>query len=109
MSFFSKSSTPIYIAGPCSVESEAQLYEIAMAFKSMPIQFMRAGVWKPRTRPGSFEGLGEQALQWLSEIKNEFQKKAIFRWQFRVGRFGRRCLQTVCRIQFPGNDGHCKI
>jgi chorismate mutase len=39
----------------------------------MPIQFMRAGVWKPRTRPGSFEGLGEQALQWLSEIKKEFQ------------------------------------
>jgi len=73
MSFFSKSSAPIYIAGPCSVESKAQLHEIATAFKSMPIQFMRAGVWKPRTRPGSFEGLGEQALQWLSEIKKEFQ------------------------------------
>jgi chorismate mutase len=73
MSFFSKSSAPIYIAGPCSVESEAQLHEIATAFKSMPIQFMRAGVWKPRTRPGSFEGLGEQALLWLSEIKKEFQ------------------------------------
>lgn len=72
MSFFSKSSAPIYIAGPCSVESKEQLYQIARAFQSMPIQLLRAGVWKPRTRPGSFEGMGEQALVWLQEIKKEF-------------------------------------
>ena len=65
MSFFSKSSAPIYIAGPCSVESKEQLHQIARAFQSMPIQLLRAGVWKPRTRPGSFEGMGEQALVWL--------------------------------------------
>ena len=72
MSFFSKSSAPIYIAGPCSVESKEQLQQIAKSFQTMPIQLFRAGVWKPRTRPGSFEGMGEQALVWLQEIKNEF-------------------------------------
>lgn len=72
MSFFSKSSAPIYIAGPCSVESKEQLQQIAKSFQTMPIQLFRAGVWKPRTRPGSFEGMGEQALVWLQEIKNDF-------------------------------------
>ncbi len=64
---------PTYFFGPCSAESPEQLYEtakgIARNFKNV---IFRAGVWKPRTRPNSFEGLGEESLNWLRDIKNEF-------------------------------------
>jgi chorismate mutase len=55
----------ILIAGPCSAESEEQMLEVAKAFKNIPVDILRAGVWKPRTRPNSFEGMGTQALVWL--------------------------------------------
>lgn len=55
----------ILIAGPCSAESEAQVLACSGAVSRMGADFFRAGVWKPRTRPGSFEGLGETALPWL--------------------------------------------
>jgi chorismate mutase len=60
---------PYLITGPCSAESEEQLNTIAeqLVQKGL-VDTMRAGVWKPRTRPGSFEGLGEQALPWLNAI-----------------------------------------
>lgn len=61
------------IAGPCSVESREQLRQITEALAAMPrVGLIRAGVWKPRTRPGGFEGLGEQALQWMQELAAEF-------------------------------------
>ena len=61
---------PYIVAGPCSVESRSQLEETAVALSRMPqVQMVRCGVWKPRTRPGQFEGLGETALQWISEIR----------------------------------------
>jgi chorismate mutase len=71
MSFFKQGNGPFVIAGPCSAESEAQVMETARQLKTMPVQLFRAGVWKPRTRPGSFEGMGIEALQWLKNIKEE--------------------------------------
>ncbi len=66
--------SPILIAGPCSVETEEQIQLIAQEFKKSGIvHLMRGGVWKPRTRPNSFEGNGEIALQWLAQMKKEYQ------------------------------------
>ncbi len=64
----------ILIAGPCSVESREQILYTAQQIKNIPyLSLFRAGVWKPRTRPGSFEGHGEEALKWLQEIKEQIQ------------------------------------
>lgn len=57
------------IAGPCSAETREQVMETAAALAGMNIQLFRAGVWKPRTRPGQFEGNGAAALEWLQEAK----------------------------------------
>ena len=61
---------PWIIAGPCSAESQEQLLETAQAIRENAHVF-RAGVWKPRTRPNSFEGVGEKALEWLQVVKEE--------------------------------------
>lgn len=69
-------SQPLIIAGPCGAESLEQLINTAKNLKETnKISLFRAGVWKPRTRPNSFEGKGEEALKWLSEIKKEFNFK----------------------------------
>lgn len=61
---------PFLIAGPCSAESPAQLLHTAKGIAAnYPNAIFRAGVWKPRTRPGSFEGVGEESLVWLNEMK----------------------------------------
>lgn len=58
------------MAGPCSVESRNQLSETVDALGKIPqVQMVRCGVWKPRTHPGGFEGLGEEALRWMTELK----------------------------------------
>lgn len=62
---------PLIIAGPCSAETEEQLRETARAIKDQGIKIIRAGVWKPRTRPNSFEGIGTEALKWISDIKKD--------------------------------------
>ncbi len=62
---------PIVIAGPCSAETEEQLYETVKAIQAQGINLMRAGVWKPRTRPNTFEGMGQEALGWIQRIKKE--------------------------------------
>jgi len=72
MSFFYGKHKPFIIAGPCSAESREQVLETAAALAAMPVQLFRAGVWKPRTRPGSFEGMGEPALKWLQEAKSSY-------------------------------------
>lgn len=64
-----KNEKPLVIAGPCSAESKEQVLETAKALSQMGIDLFRAGVWKPRTKPGNFEGMGEAALQWLREAK----------------------------------------
>ncbi len=58
-------SEHVLIAGPCSAESPQQIESIAKGLRGSNIEMFRAGVWKPRTRPGSFEGIGSEALEWL--------------------------------------------
>lgn len=58
------------ISGPCSAESPAQLMETALGLARYPVSVMRAGIWKPRTRPGSFEGVGAKGLAWLKAAGN---------------------------------------
>jgi len=72
MSFFKTGRKPFLIAGPCSAETHEQVLETAAALKDLPVQLFRAGVWKPRTRPGSFEGNGAAALGWLREVKDRY-------------------------------------
>lgn len=62
---------PFLIAGPCSAETEAQVLATAHALKAQQIDLFRAGIWKPRTSPGSFEGVGVEGLQWLKRVKAE--------------------------------------
>lgn len=63
-----KKERPFIIAGPCSAESQDQVLQICMEIAQVPeVKMLRAGIWKPRTRPNSFEGLGEIALPWLVE------------------------------------------
>ncbi|MDR1880871.1 MAG: bifunctional 3-deoxy-7-phosphoheptulonate synthase/chorismate mutase type II [Tannerellaceae bacterium] len=62
---------PIVIAGPCSAESEEQVMEAARRLASKGIKIFRAGIWKPRTKPGGFEGVGVIGLQWLKRVKEE--------------------------------------
>jgi len=64
-------SHPLVIAGPCSAETEGQVLAIAHALKNSDISIFRAGIWKPRTRPGGFEGVGEIGLKWLQKAKEE--------------------------------------
>ncbi len=70
MSFFKNGQQPFIIAGSCSAETREQVLEVAADIAQLPVQLYRAGVWKPRTRPGSFEGNGVQALEWLQEVKS---------------------------------------
>ena len=62
---------PIVIAGPCSAETEEQVISTARMLADKGCHIFRAGVWKPRTKPGGFEGNGEKALPWLKEVKEE--------------------------------------
>lgn len=62
---------PIVIAGPCSAETEEQVLESAKQLAAQGIKIFRAGVWKPRTKPGGFEGNGLNALPWLQRVKKE--------------------------------------
>jgi chorismate mutase len=69
---FNSNGEPLVIAGPCSAESLEQMLATAHAFKNIPaVKIFRAGIWKPRTRPNNFEGLGEIALPWLAEVKKQ--------------------------------------
>ena len=63
------------IAGPCSAESEEQIMCTARELASKGCHNFRAGVWKPRTKPGGFEGHGEPALQWMKQVKEETHMK----------------------------------
>ncbi len=62
---------PILIAGPCSAETEEQVMNTAKELAANGVKIFRAGIWKPRTRPGAFEGRGSEALPWLQRVKNE--------------------------------------
>lgn len=62
---------PLVIAGPCSAETEEQVISIAHQLKNTDATVIRAGIWKPRTRPGNFEGVGAIGLEWLKKAKEE--------------------------------------
>jgi len=63
---------PLIIAGPCSAESEKQVMDVAMALKATGmVHLFRSGIWKPRSRPGTFVGEGDKALGWLARVKEE--------------------------------------
>ncbi|WP_274475149.1 bifunctional 3-deoxy-7-phosphoheptulonate synthase/chorismate mutase type II [Mangrovimonas aestuarii] len=62
---------PLLIAGPCSAETEFQLLQVANEIKDSDATVFRAGLWKPRTRPGNFEGVGALGLPWLQKVKQE--------------------------------------
>ncbi|MBD40854.1 MAG: 3-deoxy-7-phosphoheptulonate synthase [Flavobacteriaceae bacterium] len=62
---------PLVIAGPCSAETESQVLQIAHELKNSDVSIFRAGIWKPRTRPGNFEGVGSIGLKWLQKVKQE--------------------------------------
>ena len=64
-------SHPLIIAGPCSAETEEQVLKIAHELKDSKVSIFRSGIWKPRTRPGGFEGVGEIGLKWLQKAKAE--------------------------------------
>ena len=62
---------PLVIAGPCSAETEDQVHETAKELAAQGIKIFRAGIWKPRTKPGGFEGVGSIGLPWLKRVKEE--------------------------------------
>lgn len=62
---------PLVIAGPCSAETEEQVLGIAHQLKDTDVTYFRSGIWKPRTRPGMFEGVGALGLKWLQKVKAE--------------------------------------
>ncbi len=65
------SKRPVVIAGPCSAETEEQVLETAKDLAKNGVRIFRAGIWKPRTKPGGFEGVGSVGLTWLQEVKKE--------------------------------------
>ena len=62
---------PFLISGPCSAETENQVLETAKSLKRIQPDYFRAGIWKPRTRPGEFEGVGNSGLAWLNKVQSE--------------------------------------
>lgn len=73
-SFFRRQQAgqPLVIAGPCSAESEEQVMQTAAALAQQQVHIFRAGIWKPRSRPNSFEGIGLKGLEWLGRVKREY-------------------------------------
>jgi chorismate mutase len=72
MDWINQFKKPLIIAGPCSAESEKQMLETAEGLDQNYVRIFRAGIWKPRTKPNSFEGVGAIGLKWLKKVKDEF-------------------------------------
>jgi 3-deoxy-D-arabino-heptulosonate 7-phosphate (DAHP) synthase len=68
-SWIDKWNKPFIISGPCSAESEEQMLETAKKLNPSYVQVFRAGIWKPRTKPNNFEGIGKEGLEWLHKVK----------------------------------------
>ena len=74
VSWIKNTPRPFVIAGPCSIETEERTHQVISDLKSEgKTQLLRAGIWKPRTRPDSFEGIGEVGLPWLSEAAKKHE------------------------------------
>lgn len=72
---FPDGQRPLIIAGPCSAESEIQVMQTARGLKAIGATVFRAGIWKPRTHPNTFEGVGTAGLKWLQRVRNELGMK----------------------------------
>ncbi|MGN1244854.1 MAG: 3-deoxy-7-phosphoheptulonate synthase, partial [Alloprevotella sp.] len=66
---------PTVIAGPCSAETEEQVMNTAAQLAGKGVKIFRAGIWKPRTKPGGFEGIGKEGLPWLNRVQQELGMK----------------------------------
>jgi chorismate mutase len=74
--WITEENEPLLIAGPCGAETEEQVLQTAKGISEIPrVKLFRAGIWKPRTRPNSFEGVGEEGLVWLTEVQKQFGLK----------------------------------
>jgi len=81
---------PLIIAGPCSAETENQVLSTAMELSDIQdVKIFRAGIWKPRTRPNNFEGVGKEALNWLVKVKQQTK------------------LLTAVEVAMPEHIEHC--
>ena len=70
VNWLNKEGRPVMIAGPCSVETEEQMIQTAVRLKATgKVDILRGGIWKPRTRPGMFEGIGAKGLPWMQKAK----------------------------------------
>lgn len=72
---FPEGQRPLLVAGPCSAESEEQVMRTAENLKPLGVNVFRAGIWKPRTHPNTFEGVGTPGLKWLQRVKDELGMK----------------------------------
>ena len=76
MNWINNGKKPILIAGPCSAETEEQVMATAKGLAATgKVDIMRAGIWKPRTKPGMFEGVGALGLKWLNKASSKTLKK----------------------------------
>jgi len=76
--WITSNNEPLIIAGPCGAETEEQVMQTAKELSQIEsVKLFRAGIWKPRTRPNSFEGVGEKGLVWLTEVQKQFKLKTI--------------------------------
>ncbi len=66
-----EATRPMVIAGPCSAETEGQVLSTAKMLSEAGVKVFRAGIWKPRTKPGGFEGIGKEGLHWLRRVRQE--------------------------------------
>lgn len=74
--WITKDKEPLIVAGPCGAETQEQILEAASGISKIPsVQLFRAGIWKPRTRPNSFEGVGEEGLKWLNDVQQQYKLK----------------------------------
>ena len=86
---------PIVIAGPCSAETEEQVLETAQGLASRGVKIFRAGIWKPRTKPGGFEGIGAEGLAWLKKVKKERYQKAAEAAGFSLNEFMEKAMDSL--------------
>ena len=74
--WITKPSEPLIIAGPCGAETQEQVLQTAKELaQNESIKLFRAGIWKPRTRPNAFEGVGERGLEWLTQVQKQYGLK----------------------------------
>lgn len=74
--WITKDKEALVVAGPCGAETREQVLETAKGLARIPqVKLFRAGIWKPRTRPNSFEGVGEEGLKWLNEVQQQYKLK----------------------------------